>query len=716
VPYRRRLHAPPDRPGPPHEVLPNPPMIGGRRPIQGRKPADRRVRVERPHSAYFRYSGPGQLVAKAAASAPRSPLERTLLRWKSWLLGRPLASEEEIGERLAKKLALPIFSSDAISSSAYATDEILRVLVLAGASALYISIEVAVAIAVLLAVVSFSYRQVCRAYPSGGGAYMVARENLNQLAGLVAAAALFIDYVMTVAVSTASAVSQAYSVWPVLFDYRIEIALVSIALITIANLRGLRESGNIFAMPTYLFVGMALLMIGLGIAHIATGTVSTLPDPADVIKPPQVLEPLALILLLRAFAGGAVALTGVEAIANGVPAFKPPESKNAANTMTMMAVLLGVLFIGITFVGNRFGIQPTTEAGPTAIAQVSGAVFGMGSPLFVLFQISTALILFLAVNTSFNAFPRLAAILAEDGFMPRQFAFRGDRLAFSWGIVVLACVAALLLVAFQGDVHLLIPLYSVGVFVCFTLSQVGMVRHWLKVKESGWMWRLGINGLGAVLTFVVLIVVASIKFAGGAYLVIILIPTLVAIMLFIQRQYQASAKQLAVRADFVVSVPGREERAIIPVPSLNRAVVRAINVARSISDDVLAVYISDDADQSREMRERWERQVPGVQLVIVESPYRALAGPLMAYLDVLDRAWPPDRPEPITFVVIPEYVARHWWERILYNQSSRRLRTMLLGRPHTVVVDVPYRRDDPNRFHHGEPEPHAESDGTAEIN
>jgi len=654
-------------------------------------------------------------VAKAAASAPRSPLERTLLRWKSWLLGRPLASEEEIGERLPKKLALPIFSSDAISSSAYATDEILRVLVLAGASALYISIEVAIAIAVLLAVVSFSYRQVCRAYPSGGGAYIVARENLNQLSGLVAAAALFIDYIMTVAVSTASAVSQAYSVWPVLYDYRIEIALVSIALITIANLRGLRESGNIFAMPTYLFVGMALLMIGLGVAHIATGTVTMLPDPADVIKPPQVLEPLALILLLRAFAGGAVALTGVEAIANGVPAFKPPESKNAANTMTMMAVLLGVLFIGVTFVGNRFGIQPTTEAGPTAIAQVSGAVFGMGSPLFVLFQVSTALILFLAVNTSFNAFPRLAAILAEDGFMPRQFAFRGDRLAFSWGIVVLAGVAALLLVAFRGDVHLLIPLYSVGVFVCFTLSQVGMVRHWLKVKESGWMWRLAINGLGAVLTFVVLIVVASIKFAGGAYLVIILIPTLVVIMLFIHHQYQASAKQLSVRADFVVAPPGRQERAIIPVPSLNRAVVRAVNVARSISDDVLAVYISGDADQSREMRERWERQVPGVQLVIVESPYRALAGPLMAYLDVLDRAWPPDKEEPITFVVIPEYVAQNWWERILYNQSSRRLRTMLLGRPHTVVVDVPYRRDDPNRFHQGEPEPHLEGDGAANV-
>jgi amino acid transporter len=705
------VHEDGPEPANPHEVVRNQPMIGGRKPIQGRKPADRRIRVERPHSVFFRYTGPGQLVARPAASRPTTPLGAALSRVKQAVFGRPLANEEEIGERLSKKLALPIFSSDAISSSAYATDEILRVLVLAGASALYISVEVAIAIAILLTVVSLSYRQVCRAYPSGGGAYMVARENLSQTAGLVAAAALFIDYIMTVAVSTASAVSQAYSVWPALYDVRIEIALASIALITVANLRGLRESGNIFALPTYLFVGMALLMIGLGVAHIASGTVPVLPDPAYVIKPPDPILLLTPILLLRAFAGGAVALTGVEAIANGVPAFKPPESKNAANTMTMMAVLLGVLFIGITFVGNRFGIQPTTEAGPTAIAQVSSAVFGAGSPLFVLFQIATALILFLAVNTSFNAFPRLAAILAADGFMPRQFSIRGDRLAFSWGIVVLAAVAALLLVYFQGDVHLLIPLYSVGVFVCFTLSQVGMVRHWRKVKEPGWRWRLVVNGLGAVLTFVVLIVVASVKFTSGAYLVLVLIPILVVLMIFINRQYAASARQLAVRPDYVVPPPGREERAVVPVPALNRAVVRAINVARSISDEVLAVYISDDPEDSATMRSLWERQVPGVPLVIVESPYRALAGPLMAYLDVLDRAWPPDKPEPITFIVIPEYVASHWWERILYNQSSRQLRRVLLGRPHTVVMDVPYRRDDPRKFGISDHDPDVDDGG-----
>jgi amino acid transporter len=690
-------------------------MIGGRRPIQGRKPADRRVRVERPHSAYFRYSGPGQLVAKAAASVPRSPLERTLLRWKSWLIGRPLASEEEIGERLSKRLALPIFSSDAISSSAYATEEILRVLVLAGGLALFLSIEVAIAIVILLTVVAISYRQVCRAFPGGGGAYAVARQELRPILGLVAAAALLIDYVMTVAVSTSSAMDQLISIVPAIdngHDHRVRIliAVVVIALITIANLRGLRESGNIFAVPTYLFVGLALLIVASGLAHIATGTVTAFPRQPEAV--PMGTQAIMLFLVLRAFASGSVALTGVEAIANGVPAFKPPEAKNAGNTMLAMAVLLGVIFIGVTLIARAYDIVPSVElsGGPTIIAMVAQTAFGNGNPLYYLFGVATALILFLAANTSFNAFPRLGAILAEDGYFPRQFSFRGDRLAYSWGIVLLAAIAAALYVAFEGNTTGLIPLYSVGVFVCFTLSQAGMVRHWVRTHEAGWWWRMGVNAFGALLTLVVLVIVLTEKFEHGAYVVAILIPVLVAMMLFIRHQYQASAKQLALKHDFVVAPPTREERAIVPVPSLNRSVVRAINVARSISTDVVAVYISDDAEDGREMREKWERQVPGVQLVIVESPYRALAGPLMAYLDVLDRAWPPGKVEPITFVVIPEYVALHWWERILYNQSSRRLRTMLLGRPHTVVVDVPYRRDDPNRFNQGEPGPHAIDD------
>jgi amino acid transporter len=682
-------------------------MIGGRRPLQGRKPADRRVRVERPHSPYFRYTGPGQMVAKAAAHEPKTAVGRAWARVRKVAIGRPLASEEEIGERLSKKKALAIFSSDAISSSAYATEEILRVLVLAGAgAALAFSLEVAVAISILLAVVALSYRQVCRAYPSGGGAYSVSKENLGALASLIAAAALLIDYVMTVSVSTASAVAQAYSVIPSIYDIRIEVAVVAIALITAANLRGLRESGNIFAIPTYLFLGLALTMIGIGVFNVATGRAYDI-QQADAVK--SGTETLGIFLLLKAFASGSVALTGTEAIANGVPAFQPPESKNAANTLTAMAILLAVLFIGITFVSDAYGIQPTVDGGRTVVALVSSTVFGDGSALYYLFQACTALILFLAANTSFNAFPRLAALLALDGYLPRQFSFRGDRLAFSYGIVILAAVAAALLVFFGGDTHALIPLYSVGVFVCFTLSQIGMVRHWNRHREPGWWWRAAINGIGAVLTGVVLVVVTSVKFTDGAYLVVILIPLLVGMMLFIHRQYDASRRELRVRPDIVFETPKREERVVIPIPGINRAVVQAVNVGRSIADDVRAVFITDEPADGMVVREQWEHQFPGVPLVVVESPYRALTGPLQAYLDVLDSAWPPDKPAPITFVVLPEYVARRWWERILYNQSVKRLRSSLLGRPHTVVVNVPYRREDHAAFERssgGEPGGH----------
>jgi amino acid transporter len=670
-------------------------MTDAPRPLPGRKPADRRVRVQRPHAPYFRYTGPGQLVAKAAAHEPKTALGRAWARVRKVAIGRPLASEEEAGERLSKKKALAIFSSDAISSSAYATQEIIRVLAVAGATALAFSVGVSVAIAVLLAVVATSYRQVCRAYPAGGGAYAVARENLGPLFGLIAAAALLIDYVMTVAVSTASAIGQIVSVVPALDPVKIEIAVVVIALMTVANLRGLRESGNIFAIPTYAFLGLALLMVGLGFVNILTGAAHPIHTPnAEELGGGE----LGIFLLLKAFAGGSVALTGVEAIANGVPAFKPPEARNAANTMTAMAILLGVLFIGITIVAHAYQILPTRGDIPTTVSLVAATSFGAGSVLFVLFQSATALILFLAANTSFNAFPRLGAILAVDGYMPRQFAYRGDRLAYSWGIILLAGVAAFLVWLFRGNVTALIPLYSVGVFVCFTLSQIGMVRHWRAVRESGWVWRSALNAFGAVLTGVVLLVVVSVKFVDGAYLVVILIPVLVAMMLFIHRQYDASRRELRVKPGLVFKAPHREERAVVPIPGVNRAVIQAVNVARSVADDVRAVFITDNPEDGVAIRAQWERQVPEVPLVVVESPYRALTGPLQAYLDVLDSGWPKDKPAPITFVVLPEYVARRWWERLLYNQSVKRLRSSLLGRPHTVVVNVPYRREDPGAF------------------
>ena len=625
---------------------------------------------------------------------PRTPTGRAVARLRQVVFGRPLANEEEVGERLSKTKALAIFSSDAISSSAYATEEILRVLVIAGLGALFLSVQVAMAIALLLAVVSISYRQVCRAYPNGGGAYIVARTNLAPIFGLIAAAALLIDYVMTVAVSTASAIAQIQSVIPAAYDLRIEIAFVSISLITIANLRGLRESGNIFAVPTYLFIGLALIIVAIGVVRIVSGTAAPIPPEPDAV--PFGTEALGVLLLLKAFAGGSVALTGVEAIANGVPAFKPPEAKNAADTMTAMSILLAVLFVGLTIFAVAFGLRPTEEGGPSVIALAARTAFGNGSPLFYTFAASTALILFLAANTSFNAFPRLAAILSEDGYMPRQFSFRGDRLAYSWGIVLLAAIAFGLLWAFGGDTHALIPLYSVGVFLCFTLSQLGMVKHWRRVKEAGWRWRLAVNATGGILTAVVLGIVVFEKFQAGAYLVVILVPVLVAIMLFINRQYARSAQELEVDPAIVVAPPHREERVVVPISGLDRAAVQAINVGRAIDDDIRAVYISTDPEGAAEVREAFERQVPGVPLVVVESPYRALSGPLLAYLDVLDAAWPPDKPDPITFVVIPEYVARSWWERILYNQSAKRLRKSLLGRRHTVIVNVPYRREDPD--------------------
>ncbi|HEX5588824.1 MAG TPA: APC family permease [Candidatus Limnocylindrales bacterium] len=668
-------------------------MIGGGKPLRGRKAGDRRIRVERPHTAFFRYAGPNQLIAREAASRPRSASGRAIARARAFLFGRPLANDEEIDERLPKKKALAIFSSDPISSSAYATEEILRVLVLAGTGALLLSIPIAAAIALLLAIVSTSYRQIGYAYPSGGGAYAVARANLGRTASLVAAGALLVDYIMTVAVSTASAVEQITSAVPALFDERIVIGIAAVLLITVGNLRGLRESGNIFAIPTYLFVGSALLMIAVGTYRIVVlGEGAAAPSPLP--GAPDPLQTVGLLLILRAFASGSVALTGTEAIANGVPAFKPPEPINAAKTLTAVAVLLAILFIGITFVADSFGIVPLDEpVKKTVISQVAATVYGDGSLGFYLFQTFTALILFLAANTSYNAFPRLAAILAQDGYMPRQFAFRGDRLAFTAGIVILSTVSIGLLIAFAGDTHALIPLYSVGVFVSFTISQGGMVRHWLAERSEGWHWRLAINGFGCVLTGVVAVIVTVAK-APESLLVAIVIPILVGIMLFINHQYRGSRQKLAVRDDGVLPTPRRSERVIVPVPGINRAVVQAVNVGRSIASDVRAVLVSDDPDEALEVRQRWERQIPDVPLVVVESPYRALVGPLRAYLDVLDAAWPPGDEAPITFVVIPEYVARRWWERLLYNQSAKRLRAALLGRPHTVVVNVPYRRDD----------------------
>jgi amino acid transporter len=653
-------------------------------PLRGRKLGDQRVRVARPQAEYFRYAGPGIVRAKAKASAPTTRLGRAYAQIRRLLIGTPLASEQEIEERLSKKKALAILSSDAISSSAYASEEILNILVLGGVAALALTLPIAIAIAALLAIVAISYRQIGYAYPSGGGAYAVAGANLPRIFALVAASALLIDYVMTVAVSTSSAIEQIYSAFPALFPVRVEACVVAISVILLGNLRGIRESGNIFALPTYLYVGSALIVVGSGLFKALV-----LHDPAATGYQPDhvsaAVDQLSILLVLRAFAGGSVALTGTEAIANGVPAFKPPEAQNAARTLVAMAALLAVIFVGVTAVAVSYGILPGgTQSVPALVAR---AAVGTG-PLFYLFQASAALILVLASNTSFNAFPRLAAILAEDAYFPRAFAFRGDRLAFSTGIFVLAAVAAALLVAFDAKTAALIPLYAVGVFISFTISQAGMVKHWFVEHGRGWRSRLAINAFGAVLTGVVAVVVASVKFTAGAWMVVVLIPIIVLVMVLIHREYAREAAELAVREDLVFGQPRRRQRVVVPVPGLTRAVVQAIAFARTLSPDVRAVYVTDEIESGEQLRARFERQLPGVPLVIVESPYRQLVNPLVTYLDVME----PD-PEAVTIVVVPEFVVRHWWEQILHNRTAQRLRRALIGRPNTVVAVVPYRKE-----------------------
>jgi amino acid transporter len=650
--------------------------------LRGRKPGDRRVRVARPQSEYFRYTPTGALQARPKAHEEKGAFARLRSTSRRVLFGRPLASEQEIEERLSKTKALAIFSSDAISSSAYATEEILRVLIVAGAAAFLLSMEVAIAIAILLAVVSTSYRQIGYAYPDGGGAYAVAKENLGWLPSLVAGGALLVDYVLTVAVSISSAVAQITSALPELVAWTVPLGVLFIILMTLGNLRGIRESGNIFAAPTYLFVGTALLMIVIGTYRIVVeGGGVHVADPMP--GAPDPIQAVTILLILRAFASGSVALTGTEAIANGVPAFRPPEPRNAAATLTVMAVLLGTLFIGITFLADGFGIVPSDDM--TVVAEVAATVFGDGSLGFYLFQAFTALILILAANTSFNAFPRLAALLAEDFYFPRRFAYRGDRLAYTAGIIVLASVAALLLVGFGGDTHALIPLYSVGVFLAFTLSQGGMVRHWLRDRVAGWRWRLGINAVGATLTAVVLLVVLVSK-APQSLLVAVIIPIMVAFMWAIHHEYQTAARDLHIDRSRVFGKPGKHSRVIVPIPTISRSVVRSVQFGRALSDDVTAVHITIDAEAASQLRRDWEHMLPGVPLVIIETPYRSLVVPFLHYLDVMA----PTPPGTLTVVVLPEYVPRHWWDRFLHNQKAQRIRQALVGRRDTVVVQVPY--------------------------
>ena len=595
---------------------------------------------------------------------------------KRWIVGRPMPLAQARHERLSKTVALAVFSSDALSSVAYATEEILLVLVLAGGAAAHLSVPLAVAITGLLFIVVVSYQQTIHAYPSGGGSYIVARANLGATPGLIAAAALLIDYVLTVSVSVAAGVAALTSAFPALHEHRVAFGVSFIALIAFANLRGVRESGRVFAVPTYLFVGTFAVMVATGLWRWLLGDLVPLPPrgTADTV-------PLTGFLVLRAFSSGCTALTGVEAISNGVPAFKPNESRNAAITMGWMAGILGVLFLGITVLAWALQVTPSEEE--TVVSQVARALFGR-DVFYYLVQGVTMLILVLAANTSFADFPRLASLLSRDRYAPRQLTTQGDRLVFSNGIIMLGGLAALLIVLFHGETHALIPLYAVGVFISFTLSQSGMVRHWLVERGPGWRWRLAINGAGAAVTAVVTVVIAATKFTHGAWIVVLLIPIMVTAFRVVNRHYEALAAELSL--EHLADEPPVSNTVLVLVGDLHMGVVRALRFAQSLTPNPKAVYVEIDPARTLKLEERWGKGGSGVPLVVLSSPYRSVLGPLFEYLGRIKAR----DPHGVITIVIPEFVPRHWWQHVLHNQTALLVKGALLFRQGIVVVDVPF--------------------------
>jgi amino acid transporter len=657
------------------------------RPVRGGRPGDRYVKVVEPFAAEFRRRAPGHLVASEHVLRPTGGLGRMADLLRRAFIGQRIASEKELGERIGPFKGLAIFASDNISSSAYATEEIMRVVIVAGAGALAATLPLTMAIVVVLLIVVTSYQQTIRAYPSGGGSYIVASDNLGVGPGLTAAAALLTDYVLTVAVSVAAGVAALTSIFPFLFDQRVLVGVGFIALLWIGNLRGLRESANLFAIPTYIYLVAIFGLLGYGIFLAVTGSLPAYVAPPGSI-PAGPLEGLGLLLVLRAFAAGSVALTGTEAVSNGVQAFRAPEARNAGLVLILMGSLFAIIFLGISFLASQLGVIPDPTEQETVISQIARTLVGAGTPFHYLIQLSTAFLLILAANTAFAGFPRLASILGKDRFLPRQFQYRGDRLAYSVGIMVLALLAAILVIGFHGSVTNLIPLYTVGVFIAFTLSQSGMVRHWWKLRRevSGWRWRAALNGAGAVATGVVALIVGVAKFALGAWMVLLLIPLLIGLMVAIGRHYRSLERSLAVDWKSPALPRRVAPRVVVPVSRLDRATLSALAFATSIATDVTAIHVADDPSDVAKMKADWERWGGPVNLVILESPYRALIAPMLAYLDATDRA---DPAQPTT-VVLPEFVPSHIWEYPLHNQTALRLKLRLFFRRNTVVVDVPY--------------------------
>jgi amino acid transporter len=607
---------------------------------------------------------------------------------KRILVGRPLASAEQEHQRIGKTIALAVFSSDAISSTAYATEEILFVTAL-GTSSLALGlntlIPISIAVAAILAIVVTSYRQTIFAYPSGGGSYVVSRENLGEMPSLIAGASLLVDYILTVAVSISAGVAAIVSIPALrnLVDYRVELGLMLIAIITIANLRGIKESGRIFAVPTYIYIVILTILVGVGLYQSFFGNLGHVPfNPKEFEGSRVAGGTLGLFLILKGFSSGAVALTGVEAISNGVPAFRRPESKNAATTLMFMGFILGILFFGVSLLAHRTHPYPSHDQ--TVFSQMGLLVFGNG-PVYLLLQIATAAILTLAANTAYADFPRLSSIIAHDKYLPRQLANRGDRLVFSNGVLILATMAGVLIVAFGGLTNALIPLYAVGVFTSFTLSQAGMVRHHQKEREPRWKFNACLNGVGSVTTFIILIVVAVTKFTSGAWVPIVVIPFIILLFKSIHNHYSGIEKGLEAAPDY--RPRPMNHTVIVLVGSVHRGVLEALAYAKSMRPNrLLAVTVVSDEDEQEKIARDWAHFGIDIPLEIVYSPYRELSRPVLRFVEELDA----QRSNDIVTVVIPEFVVSSWWAQLLHNQSALFLKGRLLFRKGTVVTSVPY--------------------------
>jgi amino acid transporter len=616
---------------------------------------------------------------------------------RQWLIGQPLPSSAHNEERYGNAEALAILSSDALSSVAYATQEIVLMLGMAGAAALRYTLPLTGLIVGLMVIVGTSYRQTIRAYPHGGGSYRVSEENLGAIPGLVAGASLSIDYVLTVAVSVAAGIAALTSYFPGLEADRVPLCLVAVVLVMVANLRGVSSSARLLSVPTYLFMGMVMLLLVGGAVKVGLGQMLTTPlvEQERILREAHDhahghgLMALGPMLLLRAFSSGCAALTGIEAISDSVSAFKPVEWRNARRVLAVMVTMLAVMFSGISALAQQSGVV-YVENGPTLLYQLGGRIFGDG-PLLALLQLATLLILLLAANTAYADFPRLAAFLARDGYLPRQLASLGDRLVFSNGIYALSGFAALLLIVFQGSVSRLIPLYAVGVFLSFTLSQTGMVVHWWKQRDRSWLGKALVNGLGAVITAVVTVVLLVSKFTQGAWLVVLTIPILVAIFLRIHTHYKHVSRRLRLAKEVLLKLPPPPSSGgtptVVLVGQLHRGTFEAIRFARTIASELVAVHVDLGTASTADFRENWLRQVPEVKLEVLDSPYRSLVDPVVEFVRRFEMQHRKDR-DRFCVIVLPVFVTRHRWENLLHNQSTILLRNALRAQGTRVVTTV----------------------------